>query len=339
MPNFFPITNLRSQGSPVTPNPNTDFSYNPDVMNGFSYSKPGVLEIRNQATSPDSAGGFLVPTTFDPTLWTSITNASDILRYCTVFNTQSGEDLDFALVDDISKSASRVAENATASTGQATFARARFASYKYHSEVFPLSVELLQDAPNIESVLEDLALGRIARGIENDIINGTGSGQPKGLLVSSVLGRSGASAGKIEVDDLIALAKALGSGYYDRAVWVMNPSTLFDIYLDASATSTQPYTDLFGYHPLTGELTLLNFPIVTSQAMPTIATSAKAVLLGDLTYFGVRLIQNMQMMQDSQTKATQGLIDYFGYWRSDQQPFFDSTWSAAAAPIKHLAVT
>jgi HK97 family phage major capsid protein len=152
----------------------------------------------------------------------------------------------------------------------------------------PHATQMLLDdsAINIEQWLADEIAEEFGFYENTAFINGTGAGQPRGLLTYA----AGTADGQIEQvtsgdanlltsDGLISLQTALKEPYQVNATWLMNRATVGAIRkLKASGTGD------YMWQPGLGQgqpATLLGRPVVMGADMPTVAANALAAAYGD----------------------------------------------------------
>lgn len=113
------------------------------------------------------------------------------------------------------------------STGSITFS--------YYKLRCAISVSLEVDVVSLdffENVFVNQVTEAMIAALETAIINGTGSGQPKGILKETVVTGQNvdiAKTGSITYKTLWDMKKAVPSGYRDKVRWFMNYSTFCDI--------------------------------------------------------------------------------------------------------------
>jgi len=130
----------------------------------------------------------------------------------------------------------------------------------------PLTEELMQDAASMASYVQNRAPEIMAFRINDAIINGTGVGQPLGILNSagtvSVAAESGQAADTINFQNLQKLYYRVRSESRRNAVWLMHPdveeqlpfmafptsggTVATPVYLPAGGASQAPFGTLFG---------------------------------------------------------------------------------------------
>jgi len=119
--------------------------------------------------------------------------------------------------------------------------------------------ELLQDAAALESVIREAFAEEFGFKIDDAILNGTGAGQPFGVLNSSALvtiAKENNQSDKITVENLTKMWNRLWSRSRQNSVWYINQELepyLYTlkigdkpIYIPAGGLSEKPYGTLFG---------------------------------------------------------------------------------------------
>lgn len=161
---------------------------------------------------------------------------------------------------------------------------------------FPFATQkMLDDAMiNVEAWLTESVSTEFAEEIDDAIINGNGTNKPKGILAYTLAetADSARAFGQIEKytttsasasfsgDELITFIHKLKKGYRAGAKWYM-PTLAVAIARKLKDSVTGQYLwqpGLGGGQPAT----LLSYPIVEAERLPTPAGSSKSVLFGDL---------------------------------------------------------
>lgn len=150
----------------------------------------------------------------------------------------------------------------------------------------PMTDELLEDAPAMARYVSSKAPEKIEWKVTDAIVNGTGVGQPLGILNSAgtivVPEVSGQAADTVRFENIVDMYSRLYSRSRTRAVWLMNPDAeaklpymqfvnqgsgnAVPVYLPPGGLSSSPYSTLFGR------------PIITSEAMPALGDQGDIVL-------------------------------------------------------------
>ena len=168
----------------------------------------------------------------------------------------------------------------------------------------PLTDELLEDAPAMSGYVNRKAPEKITYKINDAIINGTGAGQPKGILTSAgtvvVTAESGQAAATLRFENIVNMWGRLAAASKSRAVWLMNsdvesalPFMKFvdqgsgnavPVYLPPGGLSQSPYATLYGR------------PIITSEAMPAFG-DAGDIILADMSQY-LSVVKGSGIRQD-----------------------------------------
>jgi len=148
--------------------------------------------------------------------------------------------------------------------------------------------ELLDDASALESVIRSGFVSEFGFLLDDAIINGTGAGQPLGILnsgcVVSVEKATGQAKETVIFENIIAMYSRLFAASRPNAVWLINQNVepqLFSmtlsagtsgvpVYMPAGGISGQPYGTLFG------------LPVLPIEQAATLGTQGD-VILADLT--------------------------------------------------------
>lgn len=156
----------------------------------------------------------------------------------------------------------------------------------------PLTDELLADAPSMASYVNSKAPVKMDFALNNAIINGSGVGQPLGILPSagtiSVTAESGQTADTVRFENINNMWYRLYAPSRRNSVWLMNadaeaqlPYMKFvdqgsgnavPVYMPPGGVSGSPYATLYGR------------PIIVSEAMPALG-DAGDVILADMSQY------------------------------------------------------
>jgi HK97 family phage major capsid protein len=144
---------------------------------------------------------------------------------------------------------------------------------------------------------------RIRRGVANHLINGTGTGQPTGLLTNVRTGATGVTGETVPVAyaDLVNLIHAVDPAYRQggNCKFLTNDLTLEAIQKLVDTTNRPLWSP--GYPGGIGRATpqtILGYPFVIDNAMPIMAANAKSIAFGDFKAgYVVRQVQGVQVIR------------------------------------------
>jgi HK97 family phage major capsid protein len=178
----------------------------------------------------------------------------------------------------------------------------------------------------LEDDAADLLIGQIekafstamARGIGVDLVLGTGSSQPQGLLTcASPSGITTGASGKYELTDFTSIYESVDRAYRQspKCAWVMDDTTYLAV-RQATDNSGRPLLNVLKDKEL-----LLGKPVLISPSMPS-GSSAKAIVFGDLSHMVVRVSQ----LRIARAIQALGYVDkgkalYTGIMRADAVVF------------------
>ena len=273
----------------------------------------GSYEIRNALqVGADSEGGYLCPDTFENQLVAGLTSRGIIRSLSHVISTSSGQ-------HKIPVVASRgtaawVEEEGAIPEGDDAFGQQYIGAHKVGT-LIKVSEELLNDSA---FDLEDYFITEFARRIGNKeeeaFLTGNGTGKPTGILNTAGVGVTTASATTITADELIDLFYSLDAPYRVNAVWVLNDATMKIV--RKLKDSTGQYLWQKALHEGDHE-TLLGKPIYHSPYAPTVATGAKPILFGDLSYYWIGDRQGITFRRLNERYADTGQVGFIATKRLD----------------------
>jgi HK97 family phage major capsid protein len=145
------------------------------------------------------------------------------------------------------------------------------------------------------------------------IINGTGSGQPSGLLTGITWNAANTiTVTAIASDTMLQAIAKLNPAYTDGAKFAMSTATLFN--------SVYPLKDATGAYLFTntesgGQHRLFGFEIVLDDNLP-----AGVILFGNFRFHGANIPQGAAVEVSRKIGFTNGLIDYRALTIADGKP-------------------
>jgi HK97 family phage major capsid protein len=188
----------------------------------------------------------------------------------------------------------------------------------------PLTNDLLEDAAfDVLGLSSELMGEAFGLGEDNIFINGTGAGQPQGLLnhpnASVIYTTAGgmyvktASAAALTAGGLIDIETRLPAQYERNAVWLLNKATKGAI--RKLVDSANAY--LFPQYIMAGPLAsgpvpeqLMGYPIAKNEFMPDIAANAFPIIFGDLSGYLVadRVGLSIQVLRELYAETNIALV-------------------------------
>ena len=223
-------------------------------------------------------GGYLVPSEMHDEIISELT-AENVFRQIGRLITTASEHK-IPLVTS-KPTAAWVAEGADISISNETFGQISLDAHKLAVAV-KVTNELLQDSfYDLEAHLAKEFADEFARAEENAMLNGTGDGQPKGilpLLSESATGTLQTTGANITADDLINLMYSVDRVYRGKSVWLASDATL------AQIRRLKTTDQAFIWEPSMQEAEpprIFGRPVYTTNFLPSPTAGNVAVLFGD----------------------------------------------------------
>ena len=275
----------------------------------MSYEIHNALKI-----GEDDHGGYLAPDEFERTLVEALEEQNIFRQFAHVITTSSG---DRKIPVVASKgTASWIDEEAAFPESDDTFGMLSIGAFKLATTI-KVSDELLHDSVfDVASYIAKEFARRIGAAEEEAFFTGNGTGRPTGILNATggaEIGVTSAGA-SISFDDVIDLYYSLRSPYRRNAVFMMNDSTVRalrklkngsgDYLWQPSITVGTPDT-------------IMNRPVYTSSYMPTVASGAKSILFGDLSYYWIADREGRTFQRLNELYAPTGQVGFLSFERVD----------------------
>jgi len=184
-----------------------------------------------------------------------------------------------------------------------------------------ISWELAQDVPSFQQfAVQDLVLAlQMYEG--NKFVNGSGTGEPQGLIGNTGTGVTGVAAGSDSyASELLAatfdVLGKLNAAYHPGAGWLMNRATGVVI------RKAQMAANLFApvWTRENGQDYLHGYPVTFDGNMPNVASTKTPVLFGNVKVgylIGDRGGSGIKVKILDQPKATEGQVILLAYRRTD----------------------
>lgn len=300
---------------------------NDDVEEFRSFLKG--QEVRSQTVGTNTAGGYTVGASVANRLIEAIRNNNGMIESASTITTAKGDDLNYPTLDDTDAANDAVIKaetDARRSGPDLVFGSIPLKSFTYDSGIIKISNELVQDsAVNIEQVVINALSKRIQRKLQKDFTIGAGTTAPAGLLTSTLLGKTAATANGIVADELLELQFSVESEYAANGKYMMNSKTLLAI---------SKLKDGQGNYLLSNAVdgiskTLFGKQIVINDSMPDIAAESKPVVFGDLSQYLIRNVKGINVFKFNEKYQDTNEIGFKASAR------FDGVLLQPAA-VKHL---
>lgn len=279
------------------------------MRNKMSYEVQNALSI-----GTDSEGGYLVPDEYERTLVEALEEEVFFRSLATVIKTSSG-DRKIPIVTSKGEAA-WIDEGEQFTESDDSFGQASIGAYKL-ATMIKISDELLNDSVfNIEQYISREFGRRIGAKEEEAFFIGDGSGKPTGIFNSTGGAENGAtSAGNtITFDDIMDLYYSLRAPYRNKAVWVLNDSTVKAI------RKLKDSNGNYIWQPSVREGEpdrILNRPYRTSIYVPEIAAGNRVIAFGDFSYYWIADRQGRSFKRLNELYAATGQVGFLASERVD----------------------
>jgi HK97 family phage major capsid protein len=276
--------------------------------------------------SSDTLGGYIVPVDFQASVIERLRGLTVMRgRANTVQTSRDAIEMPVATGGDAQySSAVRVTwvdevPTSGAAATNLTFGQERLPIHTVMAET-TLSRNLIEDAAfPLEAYLARKFAEAAAIDEDNQFLTGDGNGKPQGVLPGSANGLSltevnSGNANYLTFDGLIGLTFGLSAQYRQNAVFVAEKATWRDIAKLQDGNGQYLWRDMFGNNQGTGGAgrmpTLLGYPVLEQEALPTIAANAFPVVFGDLNGYTIadRVGMSVERYLDSTTARTNTVI-------------------------------
>ncbi|WP_288200083.1 phage major capsid protein [uncultured Pleomorphomonas sp.] len=278
----------------------------------LNYARTGVErmqaeEVRALTVANEASAGYLAPEEYGAEILKALVEFSPIRQYARVVSI-GGQAIKYPR-RLTGPSATWTEESANSTETTASYEQVTLTPYELRTFI-DVSQALLEDnAYNLEGELAaDLAE---AFGITEGeaFVSGDGDGKPVGLLtaggIAEVTTGNAATLGASPADTLIGVYHSLPNAHAQRAVWMMNRTTLGTLRKVKDGDDRYLLVDPVS---ASAPMTLLGRPIVEAVDMPDVAANAFPILFGDLQ--GYRIVDRVSftMLRDPFTQAAKGLV-------------------------------
>lgn len=262
----------------------------------------------------DADGGYLVPDEYDDRLIEKLKEENIFRKLCHPVTTSGDHKINIAAS---TPAAAWIEEGEALTFGDATFSQILLDAHKLHVAI-KVTEELLYDSKfDLETFILNAFSKALANAEENAFINGSGTGQPLGILAATGgadIGVTTASSTAITADEIINLVYSLKRPYRKNAAFLMNDQTV------AAVRKLKDGTGTYLWHEaLTADEPnkLLGYPVYTSEFMPTIEAGAKTIAFGDFDYYNIGDRGTRSFQELKELFAGNGMVGFVAKERVD----------------------
>lgn len=275
-------------------------------------------QLRTLSKLSAGAGANTVPTSFYDRLISHLIETASILTAgATVLQTGGGESIQVPKTTAHS-SAAIVTEGAAIAASDPTFGQITLGAYKY-GLLIQVSRELIADTgADLEGYLSMQAGRALGNAFGAHAITGTGSGQPRGIVLDATVGVTGGTGvvGVPTADNLIDLYYSVIAPYRNSssAAWLVKDSTV------GALRKIKDSTNQYIWSPgLTSNSTdtLLGKPVITDPGVSATGLGLKSVIFGDISQYFVRMVNGIRFERSDDYAFNTDLVTFRALLRAD----------------------
>lgn len=262
----------------------------------------------------DPQGGYLVPDEYDKRLIDILTEENVMRTLGTNITTSGEHKINIAATKP---AAAWIEEGGTLTFGDATFDQIILDAHKLHVAI-KVTEELLYDnAFNLENYILTQFGKALSNAEEDAFINGTGVGQPLGILAETggaQVGVTTASSTKVTADEIINLVYSLKRPYRKNAAFLAN---------DVCVAELRKLKDNNGQYLWQPSLQagepdrVLGYKVYTSPYFPVPTAGGTAVAFGDFSYYNIGDRGTRSFAELKELFAGNGMIGFVAKERVD----------------------
>jgi len=275
-----------------------------------------------------SAGGFAVPPQFRDTFVETMKWYGPMLDEAETITTNTGANLPWPTNDDTGNVGAILAENTQVAEQDVTLGQASLDAYMYTSKLVRVSYQLLQDRPDFDTWLARKLGERVGRILNQHFTTGTGTAQPDGIVTSATVGVTGtgsfATTGGVQYANLVDLVEALDPAYGNGGDGTGQGAGLKFMLHQTARKAFRKVLDSQNrpiWEPSVqagAPDTLLGYPVRINNDMPTLATSSKSVLFGNIRQaYVARIVNELTTLRLTERYADFLQVGFLGFERAD----------------------
>jgi HK97 family phage major capsid protein len=289
----------------------------PTDMPELVHGRVGKVKIHTRDTLKSTATQGLSTDVYSTIIDQLVEKTALAAAGATTLTTATGEDLVIPKATAYVTSA-LTTEGSSITESDPTLATVTLKSYKY-ANFFQISRELADDTPtNLLAYLAEaaaLSLSLGTNGYGNHLINGTGTGQPRGLLTDAATGVTGPAGTGTSLgaqgtanqgtDALWNLVGSVAEPYASaaRAAFLMR---------NASDIIVRKLRDTTG-QPVQGLTTrgqILGYPSYLDPFMPAMANGIESIAFGDMSGYFIRFVNGVRFERSDEYAFQSDLVSF-----------------------------
>ena len=299
-------------------------------------NKYGYNEVRAQSVGTNTEGGYWVRDLYFDELIMAMKQFNPVMEVARIIQTATGGDFVFDTVNDTNNKAVQISEAAAAGDTSWATAQVTMNAYKFTTNIFKLSTELVEDsAYDPVAFSSDLMGERLGRGYATVNTHGSGTNGPEGFVKALTSGSQNsafptdlaANVSTLTTDNLWDLEGALDPAYRRNAMLIMSPkieTVLKKLSIGSSDARPLWVPDLTRNSP--GQIMGYNY--VLNADMTDLGTQDTGyaatdriprIVFGDMSSFFIRLVNAFRTRRLDELYAATDQIGLVGFGRMDSK--------------------
>jgi hypothetical protein len=286
-----------------------------------SYLKGDISEreLRAMNVATDAKGGYTAPSSTQSAVQVALGEQGPMVNsaFVSVLSTDNGNSILYNTLDDRARVGTIIGEGVEASETDLTLAQRALGAFKYTSGKVLISNELLQDSnTDVVALVVNALTAGIDRGLNRHFTNGTGSGQPRGVLTalnadaSALVTTAGAA---FSADELFKLQHKVAPAYRNGGQFMLSDEALFQ---------ARTMKDLEGRYIWRAGLdsgvgnTILGSAYQINPDMG-VAAGTIAVTYGQHKNYTFRQVRDFSIKRSDELAMTSDQVVFVGFMRAD----------------------
>jgi HK97 family phage major capsid protein len=285
-----------------------------------------LRSLRNtMSTTTTTEGGHTVPVTVAAQIFEALKEYGGMRETADVFQTSSGEQINYPTTDGTAEVGEIIAENQTATGADPSFGVVSLATYKYSSKIVAVPYELLQDSViDVEALIRGRLTERLGRITNTHYTVGTGTSQPRGVAVAAAAGKVGTTGQTLTViyDDLVDLEHSVDPAYRKQGAKFMMADSSVKVVRKIKDSQGRPIF-VPGFEqgvPGGAPTTLLGRELVVNNDVAAMAANARSILFGAFKNYKIRDVMQMSLFRFNDSAYTKlGQVGFLAWMRTGGQ--------------------
>ncbi len=265
------------------------------------------------------AQGDIVPDEFLTELQETILEYGNISSEARHITTANLGELSIPVINDTANAGVWTAESGTITKSDFATAKKTMNAYKVATGI-EVSSELIEDSFfNLESYIAKALGQRLARTMEAAFVNGTGSGQPLGVLKDNdTISYASSKIDKVIVKDIISAIYELAPTQRVGAKIYVSDKLMKSLTLEVDTNGRPLLQSLAGATPSSPVTKAIDgYPVVVNVDLEDVATGSESCFIGNLNNYLIRDVRNIKVSRDEFSGMAADMVSFYANARVD----------------------